>query len=85
MANIKIHDLYVIEDNPIIAVNDDQFQKLEGGEGIISRINASDINQQSVLADFNQNLNNLVFNLRNQIGTTISGTRGLVNEELNML
>ena len=85
MANIKIHDLYVIEDNPIIAVNDDQFHKVEGGEGIISRINASDINQQSILADFNQNLNNLVFNLRNQIGTTISGTRGLVNEELNML
>ncbi|MDH6059119.1 hypothetical protein NWP17_01440 [Chrysosporum bergii ANA360D] len=86
MAKTKIYNLYPNNAQQIMnEITDEEMQKVKGSEGTTFTSGISEVNQQSLSNALDQNLNNLIFNLRGRMDAAISGARNLVNQELNLL
>ncbi|YAF96627.1 MAG: hypothetical protein AB3A66_02800 [Nodularia sp. CChRGM 3473] len=86
MAKIKITDLYPSNKEQLLnEITNGEMKIIEGGQGSIVSPNTSNINEQSLVDTFDQNLNGFLFSLRSQIDETLSLTRNRVSEELDLL
>jgi hypothetical protein len=79
MARITIDDLSPRQVQQMLnEITDGEMNTVEGSQG-------SDINQQSLANNLDQNLDNLIFSLRTQMGVVIVGARTIFNEGFNSL
>ncbi|QOV21468.1 hypothetical protein [Anabaenopsis elenkinii] len=79
MARITIDDLSPRQVQQMLnEITDGEMNTVEGSQGI-------DINQQSLANNLDQNLDNLIFSLRTQMGVVIVGARTIFNEGFNSL
>ncbi|MDH6099417.1 hypothetical protein NWP21_11320 [Anabaenopsis sp. FSS-46] len=79
MARITIEDLSLLKVQQILnEITDGEMNRVEGSQG-------SDINEQSLANNLDQNLDNLLFSLRTQMGVVIVGARTMFNEGFNSL
>lgn len=79
MARITIEDLSPIKVQQILnEITDGEMNRVEGSQG-------SDINEQSLAHNLDENLDNLLFSLRTQMGVVIVGARTIFNEGFNSL
>ncbi|MDB9374378.1 hypothetical protein [Nodularia sphaerocarpa] len=86
MARIEIDDLYPSYPSNaqqlLNQITEAEMKTVEGCEGnTVTTI--SDINEQSLANTLDQNLDNLLFQLRNQMGSATVATRSFFNESLS--
>ena len=79
MARITIEDLSPLRVQQILnEITDGEMNTVEGSQG-------SDINEQSLANNLDENLDNLLFSLRNQMGVVIVDARTIFNQGFNSL
>lgn len=79
MARITIDDLSPRRVQQILnEITDGEMNTVEGSQG-------SDINEQSLANNLEENIDNLLFSLRNQMGVVIVGARTIFNQGFNSL
>ncbi|TVP64408.1 MAG: hypothetical protein EA343_05410 [Nodularia sp. (in: Bacteria)] len=84
MARIKIYDLYPSNDQQLLnEITEEQMKMVEGREGNTVTAGISEMNDQSLGHALEQNLDNLLFHLRNQMGVVIFGARTQFNQGFN--
>ncbi|WP_414530644.1 hypothetical protein [Nodularia chucula] len=84
MATIKIYDLYPIDSQQVLnQITEEQMKILEGRQGIGFMPGINNINNLPLSNRIDNNLDNLIFRLRNQMGTVIFGASNFFNEGLN--
>lgn len=77
MARITIDDLSPRQVQQILnEITDGEMNTVEGSQG-------SDINEQSLTNNLEENIDNLLFSLRNQMGVVIVGARTIFNQGFN--
>jgi hypothetical protein len=77
MARITIDDLSPRQVQQILnEITDGEMNTVEGSQG-------SDINEQSLTNNLEENIDNLLFSLRNQMGVVIVGARNIFNQGFN--
>lgn len=79
MARITIDDLSPCKVEQILnEITDGEMNTVGGSQG-------SDINEQSLANNLDENLDNLLFSLRNQMGVVIVDARTIFNQGFNSL
>ncbi len=79
MARITIDDLSPRQVQQMLnEITDGEMNTVEGSQG-------SDINEQSLANNLDENLDNLLFSLRNQMGVVIVDARTIFNQGFNSL
>jgi hypothetical protein len=86
MANIQIIDLYLRDEKSIIhEIRDREIKSVNGGQ-IARRVsNTNNMNEESLVNTFAQNLDGLLWNLRSQMSATISTAGNQVSSNLDFL
>ncbi|GAX35610.1 hypothetical protein [Nodularia sp. NIES-3585] len=81
MARIEIDDLYPSNNQKLLnEITDREMQTVEGREGNTVTAGISDVNEQSLTHMLEQNIDNLLFHLRSQMGVVILGARNQFNQ-----
>ncbi len=84
MARIEIGELYPSNGQQLIhEITAGEMKIVEGGEGNTATAGISDMNEQSLANTLEQNLDNLLFHLRNQMGVVMFGARTQFNQGFN--
>ncbi len=84
MARIEIDDLYPSNHQQLLnEITDREMQTVEGREGNTVSTGINDLNEQSLANTLEQNIDNLLFHLRNQMGVVIFGARNQFNQGFN--
>ncbi|WP_414564349.1 MULTISPECIES: hypothetical protein [unclassified Anabaena] len=86
MANIQIIDLYLRDEKFIIhEIADREIKSVTGGQITRGVSNTNDMNEESLVNTFAQNLDGLLWNLRSQMNATISTAGNRVGSSLDFL
>ncbi|MCG6135289.1 MAG: hypothetical protein MET45_11585 [Nostoc sp. LLA-1] len=86
MANIQIRDLYLRDEKSIIhEITDREIKSVNGGQIARGISNRNDINEESLVNTFAQNLEGLLWNLRSQMTSTISTASNRIGNNLDFL
>ncbi|MFB2737755.1 hypothetical protein [Umezakia ovalisporum] len=86
MATTKIYDLYPTNTQQLFhEITEREMRQVKARERSIITPIVTDVNEQSLANVLDQNLNNLLFNLRGQMNAALSNARMAVNEEFNFL
>ena len=84
MARIEIDDLYPSNDQELLnEITEGEIQTVKGSEGNTVTAGINEINEQSLGNMLEQNLDNLLFHLRTQMGVAIFGARTQFNQGFN--
>ncbi|KZL49967.1 hypothetical protein PN483_08225 [Nodularia spumigena CS-591/04] len=86
MARIEIYNLYPSNDQQLLnEITEGEIKTVERREGSTVTAGNSDINEQPLGNTVDQNLDNLLYRLRNQMGIVIFGARNQFNQRLNSI
>jgi hypothetical protein len=84
MANIKVDKLYINHLQQMLHdITDGEMNTVQGSVGGTVTAIVNELNDPSLAHTLEQNLDNLLFQLRNQMGIAVIATRTMFNEGFN--
>ena len=84
MANIKIDELCINHLQQMLHdITDGEINTVQGSEGGAVTALLTELNDASLAHTLDQNLDNILFHLRNQLGIAVIAARTMFNEGFN--
>ncbi|MEA5516629.1 hypothetical protein [Nodularia sp. UHCC 0506] len=84
MARIELDNLYSSNAQQLFQeITEGEMKTVEGSEGSTVTSGINDVNEQSLVNTLDQNIDNLLFHLRTQMGVVILGARNQFNQGFN--